>query len=824
MQQASNQPTVAQRDVTSRGDALFEQWTKEREEQKKKKMIKDKSIRNEASPWLSFTRWDSHLAGFEREAVLMTIRPAEDEMEDKEEINDQRWGHQIQDNNNDEIRHDEDEDEGLAVACRATRRLIRKSMAVCQPEIVSRSALEFVNRRETGESRNEKPFYGNQKVKTIRKYSRVWIKILRYIWRTGQREREGESKRDDGVRERGRERERGGDDGVRPSWVFTQQQERHYQMMVSAARDEDERQQGGREEQEAGSSQRARGSQRAGDSQRAGASQGRKDQQQRPAEETSREDQQKRQEKMEQHCLRFWMTMFDHELRSSEYDSGIISGLAVLGLDTQNGGWMPVENFTPLLSALVTVARAMVVYTAYRHRLDAIQKWMERGFDQRGAEEQAPSQFEVVQQMVQKFMTLTDFGGMPSPMDRILHMRTYGMKIRFTTKGEGRVSWVGDMVSIDKISFRLGELRAVVHGLNETLRQKLMKDLMLIGGNVGKNVKMPELDLQALHDNAAEMAEEWNFTKDPRNEWEVDGKRWMWDRIFKEDGVEKMFVDGGLEHITDRRQIRWNEKGVEDYFRQVRKFKEGLFVLVHMTAGAPARGTEVISIQHENGEFSRAQRGIFIDRGLVQFVTSYHKGYSANQRVKIIHRYVPKEVGELVVYYIWLVEPFVRILQSMVRGQEEFSSYLWEPEAEEGWKEGEDEEEGDSDGDGDEDEEGVDECDTDEMGDEHDVGGEDGRQQQQQQHHQHHQQQHQHQQPPTTTQDGSRTPGGRKKREEAKNVDGFWNTDRVRRVMTHETTNRIGVKITTAIWRQVYPAIQRAVSYTHLTLPTKRIV
>jgi len=43
-----------------------------------------------------------------------------------------------------------------------------------------------------------------------------------------------------------------------------------------------------------------------------------------------------------------------------------------LGLDTQNGGWMPVENFTPLLSALVTVARAMVVYTAYRHRLTRI--------------------------------------------------------------------------------------------------------------------------------------------------------------------------------------------------------------------------------------------------------------------------------------------------------------------------------------------------------------------------------------------------------------------------------------------------------------------
>ena len=497
--------------------------------------------------------------------------------------------------------------------------------------------------------------------------------------------------------------------------------------------------------------------------------------------------------------MRFWMTMLDHELKASEYDNGIISGLAVLGLDTQNGGWMPAENFTPSLSAIVTVARAMVVYTAYRHRFDTIQRLTASGLSSRDAEAEAPSQFEVVKQIVQKCMTLTDFGGMPSPMDRMLHMRTYGMKIRMTTKGDARVSWVGDRVSIDKISFTLGDLRAVVHGLNESMRQKLIKDLMLIKGNGEGDVKMPELDLQSIFDNAAEMAEEWNFLKDPRNEWEVDGKRWIWDRMFTEHEVQTKFIKGGLEHTTDRGQIRWNEKGVEDYFRQVRRFKEGLFVLVHMTAGAPARGTEVISIRHENGQLSRAQRGIFIDRGMVQFVTSYHKGYSASQKVKIIHRYVPKEVGELVVYYIWLIEPFVSILQSMVRGQKEFSAHLWEPEPEEQWGDSEVGENGDEEEDDDENE--NDENDENSHGtrgfedevDESDIEQQtDGEGEEEEQH----------------DEDGSRV-DVRKKDKCAKNVDGFWDTDRVRRVITKETQDRIGVRITTAIWRQVYPAIQR---------------
>ena len=41
-------------------------------------------------------------------------------------------------------------------------------------------------------------------------------------------------------------------------------------------------------------------------------------------------------------------------------------------------------------------------------------------------------------------------------------------------------------------------------------------------------------------------------------------------------------------------------------------------------------------------------------------------------------------------YYLWLIEPFVRILQSS-RGQMTFSSWLWEPAPEEEWGDKEEE-------------------------------------------------------------------------------------------------------------------------------------
>lgn len=45
-------------------------------------------------------------------------------------------------------------------------------------------------------------------------------------------------------------------------------------------------------------------------------------------------------------------------------------------------------------------------------------------------------------------------------------------------------------------------------------------------------------------------------------------------------------------------------------------------------------------------------------------------------------------MGELLVYYLWLVEPSVRLLQTATRDRVECSDYIWEPKNEEGWGEG----------------------------------------------------------------------------------------------------------------------------------------
>ena len=71
-------------------------------------------------------------------------------------------------------------------------------------------------------------------------------------------------------------------------------------------------------------------------------------------------------------------------------------------------------------------------------------------------------------------------------------------------------------------------------------------------------------------------------------------------------------------------------------------------------------------------------------------MTSYHKGYRKNKKAKIIHRYVPQEVSEIVVYYLWLVEPLIRYIRILAEDRTDFKAFIWEPAPEEDWKIGED--------------------------------------------------------------------------------------------------------------------------------------
>jgi hypothetical protein len=142
----------------------------------------------------------------------------------------------------------------------------------------------------------------------------------------------------------------------------------------------------------------------------------------------------------------------------------------------------------------------------------------------------------------------------------------------------------------------------------------------------------------------------------------VAGATWLTSRLGRADPRFKRFIHASTGEL--------NITAVDQYMSRVVEFREKLSVAVHVTAGQPARAPELLSLRHRNTE--GAVRNVFIEDGMVVVASKYHKGFYASNDAKIIYRYLPREVGELVVWYLWLVLPFVERLQRYqhrIRGQ-----------------------------------------------------------------------------------------------------------------------------------------------------------
>ena len=575
------------------------------------------------------------------------------------------------------IRKPKRNEKALAQVCWAVEMVIWKAQKASCAKVVGLAAMNYINRREMGNDTNEKPFNAHQTRNTMIKYSGWWLSIIRYIWRTHELEEVSPQ----ATEESGEAGDRGGEEdrdldgegeakeglrGKRPRYRLTGGQMKWlWKIKQVVGEDEDEVEDVGSGEE--------------GDESLDG------------EEELSEEEE----VLLESHVLEFLISLLDHSLKDNEYRSVLVSAAAVLGVDGDRG-WKDPLVYTPTISAIVTVAKMLVLYRATERRKERVAELVSKeGFAKEDAEDLAPGHFDLVKEMANEFMTLTRYSGKPSPIDWLLRLRTYGMKIRFNTNADGVIEWTGDRLLYGHIQFTMPGLRSMIHGLVETARMELQKDLLVLdideeGQLMDGATPLPLIEWDRIVDNPAEMRSGWNFFQDKRNTFGgVDGKEWLARRVIQEKKVREAFVDvqatnpsvpGGL-------GVAWKARAVEKYEKAMQVFREHLLVLVHMTGGLPARGTEVVTVQYMNSPNGES-RGIFIEDGLMVYVTMYHKGVGASAKAKIIHRYLPREVGELLFYYLWLVIPFWRKLEGAFgKGKvKEASPFIWEPVKEKSWE------------------------------------------------------------------------------------------------------------------------------------------
>jgi RecQ family ATP-dependent DNA helicase len=380
------------------------------------------------------------------------------------------------------------------------------------------------------------------------------------------------------------------------------------------------------------------------------------------------EEEVRRMKQIQRMVLQLCIAMLDQPLQDDEYKSVVISGMAVLGM-RDGEGWLDAEDYTPTYSAAIKLARLMVVQEAYHRRQKEIDEWKAGGSTADQAGEAATSYYRLTRGLVKSFMTMAHGDRDPTPMHWLYDSRSYGFKIRYTNTSAGRIQWIGDTVMYPDVQFDMDDVRTMVHGLVGEAKEELFPKLMMVGlsdeGEVDATV--PAIPWDRIIDQPSEARVGWSFLDDSRNQWPACKEWWMFQRMYEEPTVRGAFLDaaGTLK-----------ASAVAGYRRHVTRFKELLLILMQICGGQPSRAPELLGMRWKNTEYGGI-RNIFIEEGLVAFVASYHKGYRSSGNIKVVHRYLPREVGELLVYYLWLVLPFWEKLQFQVSGCRSGSPFLW---------------------------------------------------------------------------------------------------------------------------------------------------
>ncbi|PNP44455.1 hypothetical protein TGAMA5MH_03801 [Trichoderma gamsii] len=254
------------------------------------------------------------------------------------------------------------------------------------------------------------------------------------------------------------------------------------------------------------------------------------------------------------------------------------------------------------------------------------------------------------------------------------------MKIRFMTTAGGVIDWIGDQVIFRRIRFSMAELSGFMHAVLQEARD-IMAELTMCGGEgVGA---LPAIAWDDVYDDNSNDEVGYTFIKDGRNApWVEKGRGYVKRQLVQSRKRRKAWLrrpEANDQQAGQPLRHPYKEKTAREYGRSLDRFREKLLILMHMVSGQPARATEILTVRVENTA-NGGPRNIFASHGQMCFVTAYHKNFQQSDQVKIIHRFMPPEVGELLVWYVWLVLPFWQNVQGMIKRSTFRSAYVWADE------------------------------------------------------------------------------------------------------------------------------------------------
>ncbi|KAF4442495.1 hypothetical protein F53441_11726, partial [Fusarium austroafricanum] len=378
---------------------------------------------------------------------------------------------------------------------------------------------------------------------------------------------------------------------------------------------------------------------------------------------------------LEEAALAFYISVLDHFTKVTEYDSILVSFLTVLSI-RDDKTWETFANFTPKLSAIMAISRVFLIKYTVDKRALYIQQRVDQGQARQEAEDKSPGHFEIMSEMTRRFLVGGAEGWDTTPTQFIIRLRNYGMAASGQHAMPGSVSWDNENAIYKGIRVSVLGIQSMLQTALRRAEALLYKCLLFCDEYKDQSpidLGLPQIPWDELVDNAADANIGHSFVNDlfrlvPKS----DG--WAFRKVWTNTVLQRAWFEEESEG-----EPKLLEKKAWHYGKYLEEFLECLLFIIHLSGGQAARSLELLTLRHRNTA-NGGIRNILYDRGLIMLVAGYHKGFSKTERLKIIHRFLPREVSALVIYYLWLVLPFWEDVQANTWDKTEFSSNFWAPE------------------------------------------------------------------------------------------------------------------------------------------------
>ena len=250
-----------------------------------------------------------------------------------------------------------------------------------------------------------------------------------------------------------------------------------------------------------------------------------------------------------------------------------------------------------------------------------------------------------------------------TPFNSIRQATHLASSIAGTGTGLGQTVWLGkghEKIAINGKAVSLLELRAFLKSRIKMAKDMLEEELLC-------GIKIDEFGCRSgnIIDKLNDLTEGYSFIHNKLNGFEKH-KTTLLEKIEEDPRIAKQFI-----RRRDKLSIEWNLKGCERWLKKTRRFLQILCVIMHLSYGQPARGTELEIIRILNGP--DGDRGLYWIDPLVMVLGTYSKTRQISGRDRLIPRFLPKVVGDLLIKYLALVRPMeIRLAKKVEGGTAEF--------------------------------------------------------------------------------------------------------------------------------------------------------